>query len=56
MMTTKNFTGRDRRTTVLVSTKVAEKERLTMNAKTHDLSLFTVFRFAADVYMNTHNW
>lgn len=39
----------------LVLIKVAE-ECMNMKAKAHGLSLSAFFRFAADVYMNTHNW
>lgn len=48
--------GGDTRATALVSMTKEEKERLTMKAKEHGLSLSAFFRLATDEYMRNHNW
>lgn len=55
-MILKKSSGENTRATALVSMTKEEKERLTMKAKEHGLSLSAFFRLATDEYMRNHNW
>lgn len=55
-MISKKSSGENTRATALVSMTKEEKERLTMKAKEHGLSLSAFFRLATDEYMRNHNW
>lgn len=48
--------GDDNRATALISMTKNEKQRLTVVAKAHGLSLSAFLRLAADEYIAKHEW
>lgn len=49
-------TASEARATSLVSITRSDKDRLTVVAKAHELSLSAFFRLAADEYITNHEW